>query len=446
MRASEIIRKDFLKYLLASVMTVAATQLASIADATVVGHIMGGEALAAVNLCKPMIQAVYAFTMLYVASASMLTGMALGNKDRRQANNYFSLCVWVTLAFGVVFTVSGHVFFDRISHILCSSDTLRPLVDDYLLVTINSILPSLLMLTIQQFITVDGSPSLVTAGVIIGNILNISLDVVFMKFFGMGIAGAAYATLCMIILSILIMLIHFRKKDSLRMCRPTLREGMVSRLLSLGLPIFFSTSLLSVQMVVSNTIAFRFMGDAGVITLAVCMQVVLFSMIILNGTLRTIQPLGAKLIGMKHHKAMLALMKKAYLFLFGCLLLFVPFVVASPKWVALLLGVGQPDYLAQIEVALPAFTVNIVLQAVLFNLMPVYQFYRHNRIALFLSISQALMPVVCFYFMKGSWLAFGAGQAITLAIVIICTECVRQRQKGLYPVFLIPRRRANVAS
>ena len=67
-RNSYLIGKAFKNYLTASVLTVAATQVANIVDASIVGNLIGPEGLAAVNLCQPLLQAFFATSILYVAS------------------------------------------------------------------------------------------------------------------------------------------------------------------------------------------------------------------------------------------------------------------------------------------------------------------------------------------------------------------------------------------
>ena len=92
-----LINKAFNQYLLASILTVAATQVANIVDAIIVGNLIGKEGLAAVNLSKPLLQAFFAVSCLYVASSTILTGMAIGKGDRKKADKLFSFSVGFSL-------------------------------------------------------------------------------------------------------------------------------------------------------------------------------------------------------------------------------------------------------------------------------------------------------------------------------------------------------------
>ena len=92
-RRPNLINQAFNQYLWASILTVAATQIANIADAIIVGHLVGADGLAAVNLSKPLLQAFFATTCLYVASSTILAGMAIGRGDRGTANKLFSFSI-----------------------------------------------------------------------------------------------------------------------------------------------------------------------------------------------------------------------------------------------------------------------------------------------------------------------------------------------------------------
>ena len=71
-RDSYLVGKAFRSYLTASVLTVAAAQVAGIVDASIVGNIIGEEGLAAVNVCKPVLQAVFALSVLLVGGGTMM--------------------------------------------------------------------------------------------------------------------------------------------------------------------------------------------------------------------------------------------------------------------------------------------------------------------------------------------------------------------------------------
>lgn len=437
-RKANLVNKAFNQYLWASVLTVAATQVANIVDAIIVGNLVGDDGLAAVNMSKPLLQAFFALTCFYVASSTILSGMAIGKGDRKTADKLFSFSMGFSLLLGILITVFGLLFFDSISALLCQSDSLRPLSDAFMRVTLCSAAPQLLMLTLNQFVTVDGEPKLVSRAVIVGNVFNILLDIVFIRYCGWGIAGAAWATLTMYVVCIIIMLTHFRRKESLRLCRTRPREVGVGKIFSIGLPLFFSTVLLSVQYIGNNYVAGRFLGDDGLVTMAVCIQLLAFSMIILTGTLRTIQPVGSILKGLNDNRGMVMLMKRGYSFMAVCFIVFTAVLVFFPAQIGSLLGVAGEDRLDMVSRALPLFSLNIVGQAMLCNLLPAFQLYDRKGLALLLSIAQSLLPMVFFLLLQGNWIGFFVGQLATALAIGVWEFILRRKDPTLSRFLLIP--------
>jgi len=438
-RNSFLVGKAFKNYLTASILTVAATQVTNIVDASIVGNLIGPEALAAVNLCKPILQAIFAVSIFYISSTTIMAGIAIGKGNKVMANKLFTFSMQTSLVLAILLIVGGLLGFHPLSQLLCKSDTLRPMTNDYMLVTILSALPLLLMYTLHQYVTVDGSPKLITRAVIVGSIFNILCDILFIKYFGWGISGAAWATFIMYVVCILMVLPHFREKENLRISMPKSGDINYGQVLSYGFPLFISTVLLSIQFVGTNYVASTYLGDGGLIALAVCMQLFSFSMIILTGTLRTIQPVGSVLKGLGDDRGMLFLLKRAYAFLAISLVVFVLVLVVFPIQISELLGAASEESLPVILKALPLFSLQIVMQTLLYNLIPVYQFYGRKNLALILSFGQTLLPMFGFWLLQGGWIGFFLGQVVVAVVILICTIVIRSKDRSLIPIFLIPR-------
>ncbi len=460
-RKGFLINKAFRKYLWASILTVAATQVANIVDGALVGNIIGPEGLSSVIISRPVLQGIFAISCLYVVSSSMIAGMAMGNGDKAKANSQFTLSMVVSVVLGVLISAGGIVFLDPLMELLCKAEELKPMARSFMTVTILSAIPQLLMYTLHQFVTIDGSPNLISRAVIIGNLFNVGLDIVFMKYLGMGIAGAAWATCVMYVVCCLMILPHFRKKDTLRLTRGISRgQAEGGRLLALGTPLFLSTILISAQYTCYNNTAATYMGQYGLVALAVCIQLFSFSMIILTGCLRTIQPVGSILKGIGDSRGVMILLGKAYRFLAIGLAIYTLLIVCFPVEIAGLLGVRDAAATSTVSSAVTAFTLNIIMQALLYNLMPVYQFYGHDRMALFLSVGQTLLPIagfwglarlsamdcsVCSFHCSPTvpWYGFFLGQLLTAIVLIVSAEIIRRKPsfstQDLAPVCLVPR-------
>lgn len=449
-RNSYLIGKAFKGFLTASVLAVAATQVANIISASILGHLVGADGLAAANLSKPIVQIVYALSVFFVGSGSMLVGMAIGNGDRERANRIFTLVITLTCLVGLVVTVLGEVFLEDLAMVLGSTEALLPMTCEYLRVILLASVPLQLSYMLESFVTVDGSPKLVSLSVIVANVVNVPVIFVLVKFFGFGVAGAAWAMFIMYLLDSLLLIPHFMKKGTLRFSLTSLfgkwdAKATLSKLVSLGLPLFLSTVLLSIQFMIASNTAKTYLGDGGLVAWAVCLQLFSFSMIILTGTLRTIQPIGSILKGMGDSLGMLLLLRQAYRFMIICLIVYAAALILASDTIAMLLGVNDPQYLDVTKAALPAFSFQIAMQALLYVLIPVYQFYDNKLMANVLSVGQALLPPVCFWLMKGNWWGFFVGQAIVAVMLFILSAIKRSKAKELTPYILIPRASSSAA-
>ena len=445
-RDSYLVGKAFRSYLTASVLTVAAAQVAGIVDASIVGNIIGEEGLAAVNVCKPVLQAVFALSVLLVGGGTMMVGMAIGKGDRKRADSVFTLSIGLVVLTAIVLMVTGLFLLDPLLKMLCKSVAVYPLAKDFLRVMLLSAAPMMLMTALDSYVTVDGSPVLASRAVIVSNVVNLCLDVILMKFLGLGITGAAWATCVMYIVCILMVLPHFKKKPSLRLTVDFDLQS-IRPLLSYGLPLFLSTILLSVQFAFSNTIAGTCFGDGGLVAYAVCMQLLVFSTIFLNGTFRTVQPVGSILKGMGDSRGVILLMWRAYRFIFCCLAVFGVLAVLFLRQIAHFLGVSDGANMEVVMYAVPVFVAEIILQSLTGNLTPVYQIYGHRRLALLISVLQALLPLAGFWILTrlgmtyewlNPWSGFALGQFAVLIILLIAAAVIRQSDKSLSHLLLVP--------
>lgn len=443
-RSSYLVGKAFQRYLWAAILTVAATQLANLVDASLVGQLISGEALAAVNTAKPIIQIVYAVATLFVVGGSIQIGMSIGKNDYDKANRIFSFILCLILGISLVFTIFGLAFLHPLMDFLCSSDSLRQMAIDYARVIMYSLAPYMVMFLMQSYVSVDGSPKLVSVAVIIANVINVLLDIVFIKFFGLGIAGAAWSTFVMYLVAISITLSHFHKPNTLRFVNFLHKPKYLREICSYGLPTMLSGALMAIQMTGCIRVATQYLGDDGLVILSVCFSLLMFSMIFLTGTLRTIQPVGAILKGLDDSNGMIFLVKRAYRFLGICLICYASCIVLFPVQVAALFGANSAAQAALASKALPAYSLNIAFQAFIYILIPIYQFNKHKRIAMLISVCQSLFPWFGFWLLNylnasaSSFWGFALGQACVLVLLLPCVIIEHRHQSETVPFFLIP--------
>ena len=170
--------------------------LYNIVDRIYIGHIpeVGASALTGVGLFVPILMLVNAFAMLAGAGGAPLAAIAMGQKDTDKAEKIVANCFSLLLIFAVVLTVVFYIFSPDLLRFFGASDVTLPYAVDYARIYILGSIFVLIVMGMNPFITTQGFAKISMLTTIIGAVINIILDPVFIFVFGMGVKGAALAT------------------------------------------------------------------------------------------------------------------------------------------------------------------------------------------------------------------------------------------------------------
>lgn len=443
-RSSYLVGKAFRGFLLASVLTAAASQVGTLVDGLMLSHFINETAMSAINIASPVMQTLFALCILMGVGGSMLAGVAMGNHKREEASRLFSIVLAAIAVLGILIGVFGFLFMNSLVALLCPDISLQPYAKGYLDIIVPTAPVYMVMAVTQMFVTLDGEPKRVTAAVACSTAVNLFLDYAFIVWCGWGMTGAAVATVLSYGAALLVMYPHFRKENALKFAMPHSAK-MLGKIVSMGLPFGIATLMIAVQLLGNNTIAMHYLGGNGIVTLSVCVYLLQFSMILLTGTLESFQPVAAILKGSGDNRGVALVLRKAYSFLVVGLSVLSFILVLFPDWIAALFGIDDPAVTATMRVALPAFAANIVLQCIVYLLIPVYQIYNHKFLALVISFGQPLLPMLFFWLLSflstsgadtvNPWWGFAFGQICVVLVLLPFT--LAQKGKHL-PFILIP--------
>lgn len=204
-----LVNQAFREYLIATVLATTATSTGIMVDAVIVGNLIGVDAMAAVNLAAPVLQFFNAATFLLNAGGAILAAHAIGRRDENDARFLFTISIILSVACGLILMLVGLGFSSAIAEMLCPSSALRSLVLTYARIALLNAPVYLLLPGLCFFIRLDGAPKKASVALVIANICNLSLDVVFIKGFGWGTAGSALATTGGFAIGLVIALDHF---------------------------------------------------------------------------------------------------------------------------------------------------------------------------------------------------------------------------------------------
>ena len=170
--------------------------LYNIVDRIYIGHIptYGSDALAGIGVTGSIIMLISACSAFVGGGGAPLAAIALGQGDRQRAEKLLGNGFMLLLIFSVVFMVAVYGYMKPLLYLIGASDHTIVYAVDYLTVYLSGTVFVQLAVGLNPFINTQGRPGVAMFSVVIGAVLNIVLDPLFIFVFGMGVKGAAIAT------------------------------------------------------------------------------------------------------------------------------------------------------------------------------------------------------------------------------------------------------------
>ena len=387
----------FWRYLSSSILITLSGALGVIVDSIIVGNLIGSDGVSAINLNSTVIQLLMTISLIIASGGGMLAGYAIGRKDFDNARYIFTQSTLGSIIVGVIFAVIGIFFSNQLTSILCQNDALYTMVHDYLRVVLFGAPAYMLMWGISTMIIVDGSPRLASVAIIIDNIANLILDVVFIKFFDMGIAGSSLATVVGHLIAVAIMMLHFRNKN--RVLHLSFKGGKLSQwrdIISQGAPLAIASICLTLLLFTSNKMVLTAVGREGIFVFSVCMNLLQVYNFFLAGTCRSLQTLGAVLIGERNSDGIRFVFGKSFKFITVAMIITCVYVWIFPSSIATLFGADNADIIKECNYALRIFAISFVPFCYIYFIMIIFKLLSFNRMSLFISLilSLTVIPVI----------------------------------------------------
>lgn len=261
--------------------------LYGIVDRIYIGHIpqIGTDALAGVGVTTSIILLISAFSAIVGGGGAPLAAIALGQNDRERAGRILGNGVLLLVAFTVVTSLTAYVFMEPLLLLTGASVHTLGYAVDYLSVYLMGTIFVELSTGLNTFINAQGRPAVAMYSVLIGAVLNIALDPLFIFAFGMGVKGAAVATVISQACSaVWVLRFLTSSRASLRIewryVRP--ERKVIVPIVALGVSPFIMASTESLVGFVLNTGLKRF-GDIYVSTLTVLQSAMQFGSVPMTG-------------------------------------------------------------------------------------------------------------------------------------------------------------------
>ena len=224
-------------------------------DSLVVGNFVGKEALAAVNACTPIYNLLVGFFIGMSTGASVIFSKALGAGELDRLRDGLHTTILFSLVLGLVLGVAGVALVPFLLRLLNCQPDIFDLAADYLRWYIAGILFTALYNVEAAILRSVGDSRSPFYALVLSSLLNILLDVVFVRSFGLGVAGVAIATVLAQIISVLVLLGRLQRMDPryrVEVGRLKMNWPLLGEILAMGLPAGLQSSLIAVSNIFVN--------------------------------------------------------------------------------------------------------------------------------------------------------------------------------------------------
>ena len=227
------------------------------ADVFFIGQTGDPNKVAAVSLASPMFSILSGLGVLLGNGGCTAISLALGKGDYKKIKKISSFCVWAAMVVGFIFLIVVLSLMESVCKLLGTDAETIGFTVEYLRVI--AIGAPIIMLTnvVPALIRADGSTTDSMIGNMIGTVLNIALDPLMITTFGMGVTGAALATVIANAVSLVYYAYFLRTKGKIYSINPrriSFQKDVVWTVIGLGLPMSISTILGSVAGTISNNL------------------------------------------------------------------------------------------------------------------------------------------------------------------------------------------------
>ena len=259
MKELDLVKEKISKLLLAfavpCVISMLINSIYNIVDQIFIGKGVGTLGNAATNVIFPLVIIFNAIAGLIGNGAAANLSLKLGENDKKSAAKSIGQAVSLSMVISVVVSVIAYIFLPQLVYLFGCTESVYQYAIDYGRIIIIGAPFMLIYSSLSNIIRADGSPKYSMVMLVIGAIINIILDPIFIFTFNMGVKGGAIATVIGQVISFIIAVAYLGKVKSVKLTKEDFKlDKNTFRILSLGLSSFITQATILVLFIFMNNI------------------------------------------------------------------------------------------------------------------------------------------------------------------------------------------------
>ncbi len=269
--------------------------LYNIVDTFFVGRYAGTLAIGGISIAFPVQMIIMGVGMTIGIGGASVLSRRMGARDKEGASLALGNMILLSLAIGVVGLIFGIAFMDPLLRLFGANDALMPYAGDYLLVVLIGSPMFTFSMVASSSARAEGNAKVAMNTMLIGAILNIILDPIFIVGLSMGVRGAAVATVLSVTASCLFLLHYYlwsgKSEITFKLRHMKLKPSMVGEIFAIGSSDFARTAAMSLTSAIFNNILRELGGELSIATFGIIFRVMSFVFMPMMGVAQGAQPI-----------------------------------------------------------------------------------------------------------------------------------------------------------
>ncbi|MGM9985977.1 MAG: MATE family efflux transporter [Bacillaceae bacterium] len=304
---TKTVGKLLMQYSIPAIIGMIVNALYNIVDRIFIGNIpdVGPLAISGVGISMPIITVILAFAMLAGIGATANISLCLGRGEREKAEKTLGNGMTLAVLSSLVLMIVMYTFLDKVLLMFGASEATLVYAREYTGILIAGTIFNVLSFVLSSTVRADGNPRMSAMVMVIGCVINIVLDYVFIFVFGWGIRGAAIATVLSQVITVAILLYYYVFGSSnlkFRKQHFMLNKGITLSIIAIGMSPFAMQIAGSVVQVIANNVLRIYGGDLAIGAMTVIMSVAMLFLMPIFGINQGAQPIIGYNYGAKQYE------------------------------------------------------------------------------------------------------------------------------------------------
>ncbi len=423
---SENLRVLLFKFSIPTVTGMLIIALYNFVDTIFVGNVIGPNAIAGLTIVLPVIILIVAIGLLTGVGAASIVSRSLGKGDKEKAIIAGGDSIILNTILNIITITPIYLFSDRILKFLGASSEVLPYAKDYLEIMLFGFIFLSFAVNGTNLIRAEGKPRASMYEMIIGSILNIILDYIFIVMFGWGVKGAAIATIISHIASSVYILVFFMSGKSIfhiKFNMFKINKSISRKILSLGVPSFLMEIIGSVAFILFIRMVRQYGGDIYIAITGIGIRIIDLIFMPIVGISQGFSPIVGFNYGAKKYNRVKKVLKEAFIWTTGISIVGFIIMVGFPQ-ILISIFTNDPDLIEKGAMPLRLIASLIPLWAFPILGGTFFQAIGKARPALVITLSRniiifipAIFILPIFFGLMGVWISWPVVDFLSFLIV-----------------------------